>query len=164
MQVYRGVLSDGQIVAIKRSQLGSMQGSREFKNEVELLSRVHHKNLVKLVGFCFDKGEQTLVYEFIANGTLMDSLSGTFLTAIASCKVTCYCLISLDVCVIFIYFRLCTFSGKAVRISYFGPSFLCCDFRFLAKLCWSSKRCFYIRNKTQHATLQLQLLFLFQTI
>lgn len=75
-KVYRGVLSDGQIVAIKRSQLGSMQGSREFKNEVELLSRVHHKNLVKLVGFCFDKGEQTLVYEFIANGTLMDSLSG----------------------------------------------------------------------------------------
>ena len=77
MQVYRGVLNDGQIVAIKRSQQGSMQGSREFKNEVELLSRVHHKNLVKLVGFCFDKGEHTLVYEFIPNGTLMDSLSGT---------------------------------------------------------------------------------------
>ncbi|XP_019105894.2 leucine-rich repeat receptor protein kinase HPCA1 isoform X1 [Beta vulgaris subsp. vulgaris] len=75
-KVYKGILSDGQIVAIKRSQRGSMQGSREFKNEVELLSRVHHKNLVKLVGFCFDKGEQTLVYEFIANGTLMDGLSG----------------------------------------------------------------------------------------
>ncbi|CAO2829840.1 unnamed protein product [Amaranthus hypochondriacus] len=75
-KVYRGVLNDGHIVAIKRSQQGSMQGSREFKNEVELLSRVHHKNLVKLVGFCFDKGEHTLVYEFIPNGTLMDSLSG----------------------------------------------------------------------------------------
>ncbi|XP_021719098.1 probable leucine-rich repeat receptor-like protein kinase At5g49770 [Chenopodium quinoa] len=75
-KVYKGILPDGQMIAIKRSQLGSMQGSREFKNEVELLSRVHHKNLVKLVGFCFDKGEQTLVYEFIPNGTLMESLSG----------------------------------------------------------------------------------------
>ncbi|KNA09933.1 hypothetical protein SOVF_149010 [Spinacia oleracea] len=75
-KVYRGVLTDGEIVAIKRSQQGSMQGSREFKNEIELLSRVHHKNLVKLIGFCFDHGEQMLVYEFIPNGTLLDSLSG----------------------------------------------------------------------------------------
>ncbi|XP_010682078.2 leucine-rich repeat receptor protein kinase HPCA1 isoform X2 [Beta vulgaris subsp. vulgaris] len=75
-KVYRGVLGDGMIVAIKRSQQGSMQGSREFKNEIELLSRIHHKNLVKLIGFCFDRGEQMLVYEFIPNGTLMDSLLG----------------------------------------------------------------------------------------
>lgn len=75
-KVYKGFLADGQIVAIKRSQEGSMQGSREFKNEIELLSRVHHKNLVNLVGFCFDQGEHVLVYEFIPNGTLMDSLSG----------------------------------------------------------------------------------------
>lgn len=74
--MYRGILADGQIVAIKRSQEGSMQGSREFKNEIELLSRVHHRNLVNLIGFCFDQGEQMLVYEFIPNGTLMDSLSG----------------------------------------------------------------------------------------
>ena len=56
-----------------------MQGSREFKNEIELLSRVHHKNLMNLVGFCFDQGEQMLVYEFIPNGTLMDSLSGNLI-------------------------------------------------------------------------------------
>ena len=67
-------------MAIKRSQQGSMQGSREFKNEIELLSRVHHKNLVKLIGFCFDHGEQMLIYEFIPNGTLLDSLSGNFLS------------------------------------------------------------------------------------
>lgn len=54
-----------------------MQGRLEFKTEIELLSRVHHKNVVGLVGFCFDQGEQMLVYEFIANGTLKDSLSGT---------------------------------------------------------------------------------------
>ncbi|KAH0465694.1 hypothetical protein IEQ34_005797 [Dendrobium chrysotoxum] len=75
-KVYRGILSTGQLVAIKRAQHGSMQGGLEFKTEIELLSRVHHKNLVGLVGFCFDQGEQMLVYEFIPNGTLRDSLTG----------------------------------------------------------------------------------------
>lgn len=63
-------------MAIKRAQLGSMQGGVEFKNEIELLSRVHHKNLVGLVGFCFEQGEQLLVYEFLPNGNLKESLSG----------------------------------------------------------------------------------------
>ncbi|KAE8731855.1 putative leucine-rich repeat receptor-like protein kinase [Hibiscus syriacus] len=75
-KVYRGTLPDGQLVAIKRAQHGSMQGGLEFKTEIELLSRVHHKNLVGLVGFCFEQGEQMLVYEFMANGTLRESLSG----------------------------------------------------------------------------------------
>ncbi|KAG6409420.1 hypothetical protein SASPL_127459 [Salvia splendens] len=74
-KVYKGVLSDGVVVAVKRSERGSMQGGTEFKTEIELLSRVHHKNLVGLVGFCFDQGEQMLVYEFMANGTLRESLS-----------------------------------------------------------------------------------------
>ncbi|CAD6272558.1 unnamed protein product [Miscanthus lutarioriparius] len=74
--VYRGKLPDGQLVAIKRSKEGSMQGGLEFKTEIELLSRVHHKNLVGLVGFCFEKGEKMLVYEFIHNGTLSDALYG----------------------------------------------------------------------------------------
>ncbi|MCI08679.1 putative leucine-rich repeat receptor-like protein kinase, partial [Trifolium medium] len=71
-KVYKGVFPDGKIVAIKRAQQGSMQGGLEFKNEIELLSRVHHKNLVSLVGFCFEQGEQMLVYEFISNGTLRE--------------------------------------------------------------------------------------------
>lgn len=75
-QVYRGTLPTGTLVAIKQAQRGSMQGGTEFKNEIELLSRVHHKNLVSLVGFCFEQGEQLLVYEFIPNGTLKESLSG----------------------------------------------------------------------------------------
>ncbi|XP_047976216.1 leucine-rich repeat receptor protein kinase HPCA1-like [Salvia hispanica] len=75
-KVYRGTLPNGQLIAIKRAQQGSMQGGLEFKTEIELLSRVHHKNVVALVGFCFEQGEQMLVYEFIANGTLKDSLSG----------------------------------------------------------------------------------------
>lgn len=75
-KVYRGMLPTGQFIAIKRAQLGSMQGGQEFKTEIELLSRVHHKNLVGLVGFCFEQGEQMLVYEFMSGGTLRDSLSG----------------------------------------------------------------------------------------
>ncbi|XP_056163409.1 leucine-rich repeat receptor protein kinase HPCA1-like isoform X3 [Syzygium oleosum] len=75
-KVYRGTLPTGTLVAIKRAQQGSMQGGTEFKNEIELLSRVHHKNLVSLVGFCFEQGEQLLVYEFLPNGTLKESLSG----------------------------------------------------------------------------------------
>nr|XP_034916258.1 probable leucine-rich repeat receptor-like protein kinase At5g49770 isoform X2 [Populus alba] len=74
--VYRGVLPTGELIAIKRAQQGSMQGGLEFKTEIELLSRVHHKNVVSLIGFCFDRGEQMLVYEFVPNGSLMASLSG----------------------------------------------------------------------------------------
>lgn len=76
LQVYRGMLSNGQLVAIKRAQQGSMQGGLEFKTEIEMLSRVHHKNLVTLVGFCFDQGEQMLIYEYIPNGSLKETLSG----------------------------------------------------------------------------------------
>ncbi|XP_072993063.1 leucine-rich repeat receptor protein kinase HPCA1-like [Typha latifolia] len=75
-KVYRGMLSNGQMVAIKRAQQGSMQGGLEFKTEIELMSRVHHKNLVSLVGFCFEQGEQMLVYEYIPNGTLRENLIG----------------------------------------------------------------------------------------
>jgi serine/threonine protein kinase len=64
------------MAAIKRAQQGSMQGAAEFKNEIELLSRVHHKNLVSLVGFCYEQGEQMLVYEYIPNGTLRENLMG----------------------------------------------------------------------------------------
>ncbi|KAJ4834810.1 hypothetical protein Tsubulata_013978, partial [Turnera subulata] len=74
-KVYVGILTSGAKVAIKRAQQGSLQGSAEFKNEIELLSRLHHKNLVSLVGFCYEQGEQMLVYEYISNGTLMENIS-----------------------------------------------------------------------------------------
>jgi serine/threonine protein kinase len=77
LQVYQGTLPTGKLIAIKRAQTESMQGGIEFKTEIELLSRVHHKNLVSLIGFCFDQGEEMLVYEYVPNGTLKDSLSGT---------------------------------------------------------------------------------------
>ncbi|KAF2310146.1 hypothetical protein GH714_006745 [Hevea brasiliensis] len=74
-KVYRGVLPNGQLIAIKRAQQESLQGALEFKTEIELLSRVHHKNVVSLLGFCFERGEQMLIYEFVPNGSLNESLS-----------------------------------------------------------------------------------------
>ncbi|CAM8955429.1 unnamed protein product [Rhodiola kirilowii] len=76
-KVYRGALSSGTVVAIKRAEEGSLQGEREFLTEIHLLSRLHHRNLVSLVGYCDEEGEQMLVYEFMHNGTLRDHLSVT---------------------------------------------------------------------------------------
>ncbi|KAL5724627.1 hypothetical protein ACHQM5_007862 [Ranunculus cassubicifolius] len=74
-KVYKGTLADGMIIAVKRILEGSLQGEREFLTEIQLLSRVHHRNLISLIGFCNEEGEQMLVYEFIPNGTLRDHLS-----------------------------------------------------------------------------------------
>ncbi|PNT73106.1 hypothetical protein BRADI_2g53283v3 [Brachypodium distachyon] len=73
-KVYKGMIADGTTVAIKRAEYGSKQGAVEFKNEIELMSRVHHRNLVSLIGFCYEQGEQMLVYEYISNGTLRENL------------------------------------------------------------------------------------------
>lgn len=74
-KVYKGILADGTVVAMKRAQEGSLQGSKEFFTEIELLSRLHHRNLVSLLGYCDEEDEQMLVYEFMANGNLRDHLS-----------------------------------------------------------------------------------------
>uniref|UniRef100_A0A6N2LGT4 non-specific serine/threonine protein kinase n=1 Tax=Salix viminalis TaxID=40686 RepID=A0A6N2LGT4_SALVM len=74
-KVYKGILADGRTVAIKRAEEGSLQGEKEFLTEIELLSRLHHRNLVSLLGYCDEQGEQMLVYEFMPNGTLRDHLS-----------------------------------------------------------------------------------------
>jgi hypothetical protein len=58
--VFKGTLDDGKMVAIKRASQQSLQGTTEFRNEVLLLSRLHHRHLVRLEGFCDDKGLQVL--------------------------------------------------------------------------------------------------------
>ncbi|KAK0580168.1 hypothetical protein LWI29_037413 [Acer saccharum] len=75
-KVYKGILEDGAVFAIKRAQEGSLQGQREFLTEIDFLSRLHHRNLVSLVGYCNEEGEQMLVYEFMSRGTVRDQLSG----------------------------------------------------------------------------------------
>ena len=76
--MYKGITSTGEQVAIKRAQKDTMQGASQFKNEIELLSRVHHRNVVGLVGFCCEQGAQMLVYEFMAKGNLRDNLLGEY--------------------------------------------------------------------------------------
>ncbi|XP_015578597.1 proline-rich receptor-like protein kinase PERK13 isoform X2 [Ricinus communis] len=75
--VFKGQTSDGKIVAVKQLKAGSGQGEREFKAEVEIISRVHHRHLVSLVGYCISDRERLLLYEFLPNNTLEHHLHGT---------------------------------------------------------------------------------------
>ncbi|KAF8364919.1 hypothetical protein HHK36_033093 [Tetracentron sinense] len=74
--VSRGILSNGREVAVKQMKAGSKQGEREFQAEVEIISRVHHKHLVTLVGYCITGAQRLLVYEFVPNNTLEFHLHG----------------------------------------------------------------------------------------
>ncbi|WZY89967.1 hypothetical protein YC2023_046702 [Brassica napus] len=74
--VYHGSLSDTEPVAVKVLSESSVQGYKEFKAEVELLLRVHHVNLVNLVGYCDEGGHLALIYEYMENGNLKKHLSG----------------------------------------------------------------------------------------
>lgn len=74
--VHRGVLPNGKEVAVKQLKVGSGQGEREFQAEVDIISRVHHKHLVSLVGYCITGSQRLLVYEFVPNNTLEFHLHG----------------------------------------------------------------------------------------
>ncbi|RID58513.1 hypothetical protein BRARA_F01809 [Brassica rapa] len=74
--VYHGDINGSQQVAVKLLSESSTQGYKEFKAEVELLMRVHHVNLVSLVGYCDERGHLALVYEYMSNGDLKHHLSG----------------------------------------------------------------------------------------
>ncbi|XXG57127.1 hypothetical protein AAC387_Pa03g4363 [Persea americana] len=74
--VYRGTLEDGTRVAVKLLKRDDQQGSREFLAEVEMLSRLHHRNLVKLIGICTEEHCRCLVYELIPNGSVDSHLHG----------------------------------------------------------------------------------------
>ncbi|PON35348.1 Mitogen-activated protein kinase kinase kinase [Parasponia andersonii] len=72
--VYKGTLSDGTKVAVKRGAPGSGQGFTEFQTEIMVLSKIRHQHLVPLIGYCDERSEMILVYEFMEQGTLTDHL------------------------------------------------------------------------------------------
>ncbi|XP_054781446.1 proline-rich receptor-like protein kinase PERK1 [Prosopis cineraria] len=74
--VHKGVLPNGKTVAVKQLKSESKQGEREFQAEVEVISRVHHRHLVSLVGYCIAGAQRMLVYEFVPNNTLEFHLHG----------------------------------------------------------------------------------------
>ncbi|KAI9084846.1 hypothetical protein K1719_033252 [Acacia pycnantha] len=76
--VYKGVLSDGTLAAIKLLQRQGKQGERAFRIEVDLLSRLHSPYLVGLIGYCADQHHRLLVFEYVANGTLRHHLHSAY--------------------------------------------------------------------------------------
>ncbi|KAK3164873.1 hypothetical protein QOZ80_1AG0025940 [Eleusine coracana subsp. coracana] len=75
-KVYMGALGDGRRVAVKQLKVGSGQGDKEFRAEVDIISRIHHRHLVTLVGYCVNENHRLLVYEFVPNDTLEHHLHG----------------------------------------------------------------------------------------
>lgn len=75
--VYKGVLRDNTKVAVKRGVPGSRQGLTEFQTEITVLSKIHHRHLVSLVGYCEEQSEMIVVYEYMQKGPLKSHLYGS---------------------------------------------------------------------------------------
>lgn len=75
-EVFKGILDDGTVIAVKCAKLGNTKSTDQVLNEVRILSQVNHRSLVRLLGCCVDLEQPLMVYEFILNGTLFEHLRG----------------------------------------------------------------------------------------
>jgi hypothetical protein len=96
--VHRGVLPDGQAIAVKQHKLASSQGDVEFCSEVEVLSCAQHRNVVMLIGFCVEERRRLLVYEYICNGSLDTHLYGMIFSPAAFIYKNVIMLMHISVC------------------------------------------------------------------
>ncbi|GLT60887.1 hypothetical protein SLA2020_336290 [Shorea laevis] len=74
--VYKGILSDGAVIAVKQLSSKSKQGNREFVNEIGMISALQHPNLVRLYGCCIEGNQLLLVYEYMENNSLARAIFG----------------------------------------------------------------------------------------
>jgi serine/threonine protein kinase len=94
----QGRLKDGKIAAIKVLSADSKQGVREFLTEINVISEIEHENLVKLYGCCVEENHRILVYNYLENNSLAQTLIGKFLISLSLKSLLLTSIILLNLC------------------------------------------------------------------